>query len=58
MLVWLVLPVVPVLLSVLCGDKISHFDAGCMLAGLLAAVEGAVVLYCQWERRRLRHNKT
>lgn len=58
MLVWLVLPVVPVLLSALCGDKVSHFDAGCMLAGLLAALEGAVALYCQWERRRLRHHKT
>ena len=58
MLVWLVLPVVSVLLSALCGDKVSHFDAGCMLAGLLAALEGAVALYCQWERRRLRHHKT
>ena len=58
MLVWLVLPVVSVLLSVLCGDKVSYFAEACVITGPLAALEGAVILYCQWERRRLRHNKT
>ena len=58
MLLWLALPAVSVLLSALCGDKVSNFAAGAGITGLLAALEGAVILYCQWERRRLRHNKT